>query len=80
MCKKKDTFLKPPCIVPRSETEWIELVKIGWNEIVGNKEKNIVEETIKIYDEDIDDKKWIDLYGGGKASGRIVEILLDEGT
>jgi len=50
------------------------LVEIGWNRVVGNKKGNIIKETIKAYNEDTN-KKWIDFYGGGKASERIVEVL-----
>ncbi len=73
--QKEGYFFKTPCIIPRNETEWVELVEIGWNEVVGNKEEDIVEGTIKTYSEDVNDKKWIDFYGGGRAGDRIVEII-----
>ncbi|NQS90702.1 UDP-N-acetyl glucosamine 2-epimerase [Patescibacteria group bacterium] len=73
--QKEGYFFKTSCIIPRNETEWVELVEIGWNKLVGNKEENIVEETIKTYSENVNNKKWIDFYGGGKASDRIVETI-----
>ena len=39
--QKEGYFLKSSCIVPRNETEWMELVEIGWNR-VGNKKENII--------------------------------------
>jgi len=76
--QKEGYFFKTPCIIPRNETEWIELVEVGWNKVVGNEKENIIKETIKAYNEDTNNKKWIDFYGGGKASERIVEVLNGE--
>jgi len=73
--QKEGYFFKTPCIIPRNETEWIELVEAGWNKVVGTKKGNIIKEALKAYDEDTSNKKWIDFYGGGKASTRIVEVL-----
>lgn len=77
--QKEGYFFKTPCIIPRNETEWIELVEVGWNKVVGNEKENIIKETIKAYNEDTNNKKWIDFYGGGKASERIVEVLKNYG-
>jgi len=77
--QKEGYFFKTPCIIPRNETEWLELVEIGWNKVVGNKGENIVEETMKVYREDVNNKKWTDFYGGGRASERIVEVLKNYG-
>jgi len=77
--QKEGYFFKTPCVIPRNETEWVELVEIGWNKVVGNKEENIVGETTKTYSEQVNNKKWIDFYGGGKASERIVEVLKNYG-
>ena len=73
--QKEGYFFKTPCIIPRNETEWVELVEIGWNKVVGNKKDNIIKEAIKVYNEDTSNKEWIDFYGGGKASERIIEVL-----
>ncbi len=77
--QKEGYFFRTPCIIPRNETEWVELVEIGWNKVVGNKKENIVKETIKAFNRDTSNKKWIDFYGGGKASERIIEVLKNYG-
>jgi len=77
--QKEGYFLKTPCIIPRNETEWVELVKIGWNKVAGNKKESIIKETMKAYSKDVSSKEWIDFYGGGKPSERIVEVLRSYG-
>ena len=59
--------------------KWLEFAETGWNKVVGNEKENIIKETIKAYNEDTNNKKWIDFYGGGKASERIVEVLKNYG-
>jgi len=76
--QKEGYFFKTSCIIPRNETEWVELVEIGWNRVVGNKKDNIIKEAIKVYNEDTNNKEWIDFYGGGKTSKRIAEVLNGE--
>lgn len=43
-----------------------------------NKLNDIVRETIKLYNEDMNNKKWIDFYSDGKASDRIARVLINE--
>jgi len=74
--QKEAYFFKVPCVTVREETEWVELVEAKWNKLTGvNKEK-----IIKSVFEELDRKQypeWIDFYGGGKASERIVRILVN---
>jgi len=77
--QKEGYFFKTPCIIPRNETEWIELVEVGWNKVVGNKKEDITEETMRAYNENINDKKWIGFYGDGRASERIGEVFKNYG-
>jgi len=32
--KKEGFFFGTPCVIPREETEWIELVNVGFNHLV----------------------------------------------
>ena len=73
--QKEAYFFEKQCITLRDETEWVELVDIGANTLVGaNKEK-----IITAYK---DNSKFniknssLDLYGNGKASENIVKELL----
>jgi len=77
--QKEAFFFKKPCITLRDETEWVELVEIGVNKLVGaNKEK-----IIKTCNQFTNNKSLItnnyllNLYGGGEASKKILEELLN---
>jgi UDP-GlcNAc3NAcA epimerase len=73
--QKEAYFFDKYCLTLRTETEWVELVEHGYNEVVGYSEE-------KIYDafQRAIGKKWnnsIDLYGGGKASEKIYQVILE---
>lgn len=72
--QKEAYFFNKYCITMRDETEWVELVDNGFNELVGaNSEKIMV--TFEKF-RNLKFMKGIDLYGGGKASQIIKENLL----
>jgi len=77
--QKEAYFFKVPCIIPRSETEWTELVKIGWNKVVGTMKENLVNSVVNMLNEDSPNRQWTSFYGQGKASEKIVRVLLDYG-
>jgi UDP-N-acetylglucosamine 2-epimerase len=75
--QKEAYWFNVPCITLRDETEWVELVEAGCNEIVGAESAKIVsavgraEERInKQSESDLDE-----LYGDGHSSEKIVNIL-----
>ncbi len=73
--QKEAFFFEKPCITLRDETEWSELVDNNYNILVGaNKEKIIgaFESRKKIFN----DNYTKDLYGGGKASEKIIKEML----
>jgi UDP-N-acetylglucosamine 2-epimerase len=72
--QKEGYFFGTPCVIPRNETEWVELVDIGFNVLSGAKRDKIVEETIKKFYEN-KKIKIENLYGEGNSSQKIVEIL-----
>ncbi len=73
--QKEAFFRNKACITMREQTEWTELVEMGVNELVGTDEDVILNATRKnLYREVKDDSK---VYGGGLASDRIVEKLLN---
>jgi UDP-GlcNAc3NAcA epimerase len=71
--QKEACFFKKPCITLRDETEWIELVEEGFNEIVGSDSNKIKESYYKVPLRKCDYNK--NLYGSGNASTVIVDML-----
>jgi len=73
--QKEAYFFEKQCITLRNETEWVELVECGANALVGaNKEKIL--EAYKNNSEFNKDNSKLNLYGGGKASEKIIKELL----
>ena len=71
--QKEAYFFQKQCITLRGETEWVELVENGFNTLVGAD----CEKILKAYQKSTAfTSKELDLYGGGKASNKIVEQLL----
>lgn len=74
--QKEAYFFAKPCITLRDETEWMELVSIGANVLVGADKKKIID-TVKNHTVfDIYKSKAL-LYGEGNASEKILKVLLD---
>ena len=69
--KKEAYFLKTPCVTLREETEWVETVKNGWNTLVGTNTKTIV----KIISGLKKPSHYLPLYGNGKASAKITNVI-----
>jgi UDP-GlcNAc3NAcA epimerase len=74
--QKEAYFHKVPCLTVRDETEWIELVEAGWNELVPPDEAN--ELPARIEDALGHEGEANDLYGRGNASQKVVNILMEE--
>lgn len=71
--QKEAFFFAKPCVTMRDQTEWVELIDAGVNQLVGANHSlivNAVKESLAIKVEDENE-----LYGGGTASKRIVELL-----
>jgi UDP-N-acetylglucosamine 2-epimerase len=73
--QKEAYFFKTNCVIPRDETEWTELVDIGFNKVVGAIKDNIVNAVLKMLNESFAKKEWPDFYGNGNAADKIVTIL-----
>lgn len=74
--QKEAFFYQVPCITMRDETEWVETVQLGWNQLVGASCSRIVEAFENI--PNIPAHNQTTPYGDGFASRKIVEKLMGE--
>ena len=73
--QKEGYFWGTPCIIPRNETEWIELINIGFNVLTGADKEKILEAVENIEKRPLNDSILKDLYGSGNASEKIATII-----
>ncbi|ACN98202.1 UDP-N-acetylglucosamine 2-epimerase [Sulfurihydrogenibium azorense Az-Fu1] len=73
--QKEGYFWETPCVIPRNETEWIELVKIEFNKLAGNKAEAIVKYSLEVLNGEKQYNIIEHLYGKGDASDKIIEVL-----
>ena len=73
--QKEAFFFKKPCITLRDETEWIELIENRFNVLAGADKEKILD----VYKNfEFNSNFDIDLYGGGKASERVIRELIGD--
>lgn len=74
--QKEAFFHRVPCVTIREETEWVELVELGWNTLVPPTSAEAVRDGIRAA-LDASDRPAppANLYGGGLAARRIVDAL-----
>ena len=69
--QKEAYFAKVPCITLRDQTEWVETIETGWNQLVNPLEVNLAEKLSNLQaGEPIEN-----LYGDGEAAKKIVVIM-----
>jgi len=76
--QKESIYFGTPCVIPRNETEWVELVELGYAFLVGVKTNLITQKVEEILSENFNIDRKQNPYGDGKASDKIVNILLRE--
>lgn len=70
---QKETFLLGvPCTTVRTETEWVETVRLGWN-VLANSAEEIAAAVTRPRPADTDESP----YGDGRAAERVIETLRD---
>ncbi|EKO3781220.1 UDP-N-acetylglucosamine 2-epimerase (non-hydrolyzing) [Vibrio metschnikovii] len=71
--QKEAFFFGKACVTMRDQTEWVELIEAGANELVGADTEKIIEAATRNVDRKVRDSN--NLYGGGKAAQQIVKYL-----
>ena len=74
--QKEAYFYRVPCVIVREETEWIELVEIGWNRLQPPRSAEALVEAVRHSLSSQGREEHAHLYGLGDASQRIASILL----
>lgn len=69
--QKEAYFQGVPCVTLRDQTEWVETVDAGWNQLAGADRARIVAAA-----NDAKPGRTIDEYGGGQAAEKVVDLLL----
>lgn len=73
--QKEAYWFRVPCVTLREETEWVETIRSGWNRLVGSETKRIIEGVNEAVEKRYSSKTMKD-FGNGKASQKIVDILI----
>lgn len=71
--QKEAFFMRKACVTLRDQTEWVELLEAGVNELVGADQENITAAISRNLGRKIDDENA--LYGGGVAAERVAKGL-----
>lgn len=71
--QKEAFFFGKACVTMRDQTEWVELVEVGANELVGAQGDGILAAVSRNCGRLVDDRQ--QLFGGGQAAKRIAEHL-----
>lgn len=72
--QKEAFFYQIPCITLRDETEWVELVELGWNRVVSPQDSSVVLNQIRGFLNARGKEGYP--YGDGHASRKIADVLL----
>lgn len=68
--QKEAYFHHTPCLTLREETEWVETVEAGWNQLAGYRTKDILDSLSRT-----PVRREINEYGDGRAAEKIVTLL-----
>lgn len=75
--QKEAYFCAVPCVTLRTETEWVELVDLGWNHLVSPDQRDeIVAAIVRASQPGSRGARPHDLYGGGQSAEFIAQDLL----
>jgi UDP-GlcNAc3NAcA epimerase len=76
--QKEAFFFRRPCVVLRTETEWTELVELGWNRLADPDDPAAVARAVRDALGDPGTRAVPEgLYGGGRAAARVARVLAE---
>ena len=73
--QKEAYFLKKRCFITRNETEWNELIEIGFNKIIPPTSKNFYNSLLYEINKNVKVSHDAKLFGNGKSSEKILRII-----
>jgi UDP-GlcNAc3NAcA epimerase len=73
--QKEAFFHRVPCVTLRDETEWVELVELGWNRLVPPTDADTIRASILAARDTQPRAASAELYGGGQAGEAITRLL-----
>ncbi|MBD2297075.1 non-hydrolyzing UDP-N-acetylglucosamine 2-epimerase [Nostoc sp. FACHB-190] len=74
--QKEAFFYRVPCVTLRAETEWVELVQLGWNRLLPPLDAtDVASGILEALESNSGNEVPETLYGGGLATSQIVELL-----
>jgi len=71
--QKEAYFHRVPCLTLREETEWLELLEMGWNRLAPPMSKNFLQAFDEVYEKGAEDRQ---PYGTGQASQAVIDAIL----
>jgi len=72
--QKEAYFFKKNCITLRDQTEWVETVASGWNQLVGANAQKILLAVENV----TENLEWPELYGDGTSAKKLVNVLIEK--
>ena len=72
--QKEAYFFQTPAVIPRKETEWVEIVETGWNILTGANKQKIINSVKKFWGSHEFDVQ-PNFYGDGNAVKQIRKII-----
>jgi UDP-N-acetylglucosamine 2-epimerase len=76
--QKEAYWARTPCVTLTEDTEWVDLVNIGVNKLVGSSCDKIMDGISQFEEKDVFENVTFTIYGDGKASEKIIDTIYRE--